>query len=207
MILVMPHPRITLQNSTGRQRPSTATLDSWASELGCTTRKREKWTKHRESTAHRAVVNVYMQDSSKSGINAQSLGAKQRVDDAVRAIFRLVLYVAQKKRPLSDINDIRALYAINGNTDLSLDPHVGVLCDPIANYTSEDTLQEMLEIAAEQVNLKTAAMMEKCDVISFTLDESTCNSNLSQLLVYSNLMVVAARSGSAAASDTPPGMP
>ena len=31
-------------------RSTTATLDSWASELGCTTRKREKWMKHREST-------------------------------------------------------------------------------------------------------------------------------------------------------------
>ncbi len=66
---------------------------------------------------------------------------------------------------------------------------MGVLSDPSANYPSEVTLQEMLALAAEQVNLKTAAMLKKCDVISFTLDESTCNSNLSQLLVYNNHMV------------------
>jgi hypothetical protein len=121
-------------------------LDSWASEVGCTTRKRNKWAAHRESNSHRAVVNVDTQDSAKTGIVAQSLGAKQRLDNAVRAIYRLILYVAQKKRPLSDVNDLRALHSIDGNTDLSLDPHVGVLSDPSANYTSEVTLQEMLAL-------------------------------------------------------------
>jgi hypothetical protein len=36
------------------------------------------------------------------------------------------------------------LNSINGNTDLSLDPHLGVLSDPSANYTFEVTLQEMM---------------------------------------------------------------
>jgi hypothetical protein len=73
-----------------------------------------------------------------------------------------------------------------------LDPHIGVLSDPSANYTSESVLQEMLAIAAEQVDLITSRMLKNSDVFSLTLDESTCNSNLPQLLIYSNQMVAMA---------------
>ena len=177
------------QETAKLNKSRTVTLDSWANETGCSTRKLDKWTKHISSKVHISVVNVDRHDDSKSGIMSQSLGAKQRVDNAVRALFRILMYVAQKKRPLADINDIRSLHAINGNSDLSLDPRTGVLSDPSANYSSEAVLQEMLEIAADQVNLKTAAMLKKCEVITFTLDESTCNSNFSQLLIYSNQMV------------------
>ncbi len=40
--------------------------------------------------------------------------------------------------------------------DLSLDPKFGVLADPSANYTSEETLQEMLELTAELCNEETS---------------------------------------------------
>jgi hypothetical protein len=77
----------------------------------------------------------------------------------------------------------------NGLADLSLDPRIGVLSDPSANYTSEETIEELLDIAAEEVRLETAAMMKQANVFTLTLDESTCNSNLSQLLIYSNQLV------------------
>lgn len=83
--LAMLHQLPRLQDSTGRQRRrSTLGPVSWAVPPGA-----GKVMKHRESTAHRAVVEAYrdIQDSSKSGINAQSLGAEQREDNAVRAIF------------------------------------------------------------------------------------------------------------------------
>jgi hypothetical protein len=50
----------------------------------------------------------------------------------------------------------------------------------------------MLAIAAEQVDLITSRMLKNSDVFSLTLDESTCNSNLPQLLIYSNQMVAMA---------------
>ncbi len=128
----------------------------------------------------------------KTGIISQSRDWTQRIDEAVREIFRILLYVAQKRRPLSDVNDLRNLHAINGNTDLSLEPHIGVISDPSANYTSESVLQEMLAIAAEQVDLITSRMLKNSDVFALILDESTCNSNLSQLLIYSNQMVAMA---------------
>ncbi len=112
---------------------------------------------------------------------ARSKTTTERIDACVKVLFRNVLYVAQQRRALSDVNSL----VINGLIDLSLDPQVGILSDPSANYTSEDTIAEMLDIAAEEVCLETAAMMQQADVLAFTLDESTCNSNLSQLLIYS----------------------
>ena len=126
--------------------------------------------------------------SSGVTVVAQGASTKARIDDAARALFRIVLYVAQKNRPISDVNDVRALHVLNGNVDLSLDPQVGVLSDPSANYTSTETLNDMLTIAAHIVNLETAGMLKNSPVFTLTLDESTDNGNVSQLLLYSNQM-------------------
>lgn len=169
-------------------QPNQASLLSWASEHGCFTRKKPKWDIHRNNPAHQALVNVSKMNAVSSGVVAQGASTKARIDDAARALFRIVLYVAQKNRPISDVNDVRALHVLNGNVDLSLDPQVGVLSDPSANYTSTETLNDMLTIAAHIVNLETAGMLKNSPVFTLTLDESTDNGNVSQLLLYSNQM-------------------
>ncbi len=73
-------------------------------------------------------------------------------------------------------------------TDLSLDPTRGALADPSANYSSEQVVQEMLEITADVCNEETSELLKHCHVFDFTMDESCDNGNLPQLLVYAHML-------------------
>ena len=169
-------------------RPELDTLNSWASATGALTRKKNKWVKHINVPCHKNLVQLPQVDAAESGIVQQSTAVSGRITSAMRCLFRMVLYIAQNRRPLSDVNDLRQLHVLNGNPDMSLDPKRGVLADPSANYSSEQVLQEMLEIAAHVCNLETAALLKRARVVALTLDESTCSGNLPQLLLYAHML-------------------
>jgi hypothetical protein len=168
--------------------PEPETVKSWASVTGALTRKKNKWVKHTRAVSHINLASLSQVDASASGIVQQSAVHTERITSAVRCLFRMVLYIAQNRRPMSDVNDLRQLHVLNGNTDLSLDPKHGVLADPSANYSSEEVLQEMLQIAADLCNSETAGLLQRATVIALTLDESTCNGNLPQLLLYAHML-------------------
>ena len=150
------------------QRPTREALLTWVSETGSFTRKKDKWTFHLATHAHRALA-TNIADAQASGHVRRSMTTQERITCAVRCVFRLVLYIAQQRRPLSDVNDLRLLHVLNGNSDLSLDPKIGVLSDPSANYSSETVIAEMLQIAAEVCHEETATMLERASVHAFTL--------------------------------------
>ena len=170
------------------QRPDRRTLESWASATGCATRKKEKWERHINSPCHTNIVERPARDADQNGIVQRSISATDRITNAVRCLFRMLLYVAQQRRPLSDVNCLRQLHALDGMTDLSLDPTRGALADPSANYSSEQVVQEMLEIATDVCNEETSELLKHCHVFDFTLDESCDNGNLPQLLVYAHML-------------------
>ena len=142
--------------------------------------------KHTRAVSHINLASLSQVDASASGIVQQSAVHTERITSAVRCLFRMVLYIAQNRRPMSDVNDLRQLHVLNGNTDLSLNPKHGVLADPSPNYSSEEVLQEMLQIAADLCNSETAGLLQRATVIALTLDESTCHGNLPQLLILNS---------------------
>jgi hypothetical protein len=88
-------------------------------------------------------------------------------------LFLNVLYVTVYNRPLEDVQRMRELQIMQGQTDLSTDPSVGRLADPSANYNSPTFVHEALTSLASVLRRYLAVELSRSPTLGLVTDETS----------------------------------
>ena len=67
--------------------------------------------------------------------------------------------IAKTNRPFRDVSGLREIMVLHEDLELSLDPKVGFLSDPSANYSSDDFIRSVLQ-AMQTVLVRSAVLLD-----------------------------------------------